>query len=76
MVKIEKIPGYSLKKLKKQVKKTKEVLALLETELEKRQIQNQHDEIDNLEEHLEQANSSIMSLGNIFSLLKSDNRKS
>ena len=76
MVKTEKIPTYSLKKLRKQVKKTKETLALLEAELKKRQLEQQHDEIEHLEDYMEQANSSILSLGSILSMLKNDNKKS
>ncbi len=75
MVKTEKIPTYSLKKLRKQVRKTKETLILLETELEKRQLEQQHDEIEHLEVHLEQASSSLLSLGNIFTALKGQDKE-
>ena len=75
MVKVEKIPTYSLKKLKKQVKKTREILALLEAELEERKLGKQHDEIDQLEDHLEHAGASLLSLAGLMDLLKGDDKQ-
>lgn len=74
MVKIEKIPTYSLKKLKKQVKKTRKVLALLEAELEERKVENQHEAIDNLEEHLDHAGASLLSIAGLMTLLKGEEK--
>ena len=75
MVKVEKIPTYSLKKLKKQLKKTREVLALLEAELEERKLENQHEAIDHLEDHLEHAGASLLSLTGLVDILKGNDKK-
>lgn len=72
MVKVEKIPTYSLNKLKKQVKKTRETLALLEAELEERKLENQHDAIDHLEDHLDHAGASLLSLTGLVAMLRGD----
>jgi|GEM_PF-6924130 len=69
MVKVEKIPSYSLKKLEKQVKKTRAVLALLEAEIEDRKTESQHEAIDQLEDRLDNAGASLISLAGLMSLL-------
>ncbi|NVJ97195.1 MAG: hypothetical protein HWE25_03525 [Alphaproteobacteria bacterium] len=53
-------------KLKKRVIKTRELLDDLEAELEKRELERQHDEVDDLEEHLNVADSSILDLTGII----------
>lgn len=61
------------KKLKKRVKKTRELLDDLEAELHKREEERQHDEIDDLQEHMNVADKSILSLtGIIKSVLSKD----
>jgi 5-bromo-4-chloroindolyl phosphate hydrolysis protein len=72
MVKIEKIPAYTYKELKKQVKKTRIILDLLESELEERSLEKQHDEVDCLDKHLDNAGVSLRSLVKLMSLLKSE----
>lgn len=44
----------STKKLKKLIKATKVTLNELQVELEKRKLDNQHSEIDHLEDHMEE----------------------
>ncbi|MBL4602785.1 MAG: hypothetical protein JKY84_08570 [Emcibacteraceae bacterium] len=44
----------STKKLKKLIKQTKLTLNELQEELDKRKIDNQHSEIDHLEDHMEE----------------------
>lgn len=58
-------------KLKKRVLKTRELLDELEAELHKREEERQHEEIDDLEEHLDVADSSILSLTGIIKNLLS-----
>lgn len=53
-------------KLKKRVKKTRELLDELEAELEQRELERQHDEVDDLEEHMDAADSSILDLTGII----------
>lgn len=61
------------KKLKKRVKKTRELLDDLEAELHKREEERQHEEIDDLQEHMNVADRSILSLtGIIKSVLSKD----
>ena len=61
------------KKLKKRIKKTRELLDDLEAELHKREEERQHEEIDDLQEHMNVADSSILSLtGIIKNLLSKD----
>ena len=58
----EDLKELSYKKLKKRVKKTRKLLDVLETELKKRKLDRQHDEVDHLEEHLDVADHSILNL--------------
>lgn len=44
----------STKKLKKLIKRTKETLSELQEEMDKRKLDNQHSEIDHLEDHMEE----------------------
>ncbi|SDE10461.1 MULTISPECIES: hypothetical protein [Kordiimonas] len=54
------------KKLKKRVKKTRKLLDALEAELEARELERQHHEVDDLEEHMDAADSSILDLTGII----------
>lgn len=61
------------KKLKKRVKKTRELLDDLEAELKSRELERQHESIDHLQEHLNVADNSILSLtGVIKAMLTKD----
>jgi|TARA_R110002096_G_scaffold266710_1_gene460337 hypothetical protein len=44
----------STKKLKKLIKRTNATLSELQEEMEKRKLDNQHSEIDHLEDHMEE----------------------
>ena len=44
----------STKKLKKLIKRTKATLNELQEEMDKRKLDNQHSEIDHLEDHMEE----------------------
>lgn len=54
------------KKLKKRIKKTRDLLDDLETELKNRELERQHDGVDDLDEHLNIADHSILSLTGII----------
>ncbi|MEX0298531.1 MAG: hypothetical protein AB3N28_05640 [Kordiimonas sp.] len=61
------------KKLKKRIKQTRELLDALEAELESRVLERQHDGVDDLDEHLNVADNSILSLtGIIRSVMSKD----
>lgn len=61
------------KKLKKRIKKTRDLLDDLEAELKSRELERQHEGIDDLDEHLNIADHSILSLtGIIKSVLSKD----
>jgi len=60
-------------KLKKRVKETRELLDDLEAELETRELERQHEGIDDMDEHLNIADNSIRSLtGIIRSIISKD----
>jgi flagellin-specific chaperone FliS len=60
-------------KLKKRIKKTRELLDDLEAEMKNRKLERQHDGVDDLDEHLNIADSSILSLtGIIKSVMSKD----
>lgn len=58
----EDLTELSYKKLKKRVKKTRDLLDSLETELKKRKLDRQHDDVEHMEEYLDVADSSILNL--------------
>lgn len=57
----------STKKLKKLIKATKVTLNELQEELEKRKLDNQHSEIDHLEDHMDEVEHGF---SNFMALLK------
>lgn len=59
------------KKLRKRVEKTRKLLDQLEAELEKRELERQHEQVDDLEEHLNIADSSILNLTGVIKNLLS-----
>lgn len=62
------------KKLKKRIQQTRELLDVLEAELENRQLERQHEGVDELHEHLNIADNSILSLTSIIRKLLSDEK--
>ena len=62
------------KKLKKRIQQTRDLLDALEAELESRELERQHDCIDHLDEHLNVADSSILSLTSIIKRIISQNK--
>ncbi len=57
----------STKKLKKLISRTKGTLAGLQEELKRRKLDDQHSEIDHLEDHIDEADHN---LSNFVSFLK------
>lgn len=69
----EDLTELSYRKLKKRVKNTRDLLDSLEAELKKRKMDRQHDDVDKMEEYLDAADSSILSLtGQIKKLMTGD----
>lgn len=61
-------------KLKKRIKKTRELLDELEAEMESRKLERQHDGVDDLDEQFDVADSSILSLTGIIRKVLSDDK--
>lgn len=62
------------KKLKKRIQQTRALLDALEAELENRELERQHDGVEDLDEHLNVADSSILSLTGIIRKVMSDDK--
>lgn len=62
------------KKLKKRIKKTRELLDELEAEMESRTLERQHDGVDDLDEQFDVADSSILSLTGIIRKVMSQDK--
>lgn len=69
----EELNELKTKMLKKRIKQTRDLLDALEAELESRVLERQHDGVDDLDEHLNVADNSILSLtGIIRSVMSKD----
>jgi len=62
----------STKKLKKLIKQTKVTLNQLQVEMSKRKLDNQHSEIDHLEDHMEEVEHGF---SNFMAFLKDTRNK-
>ncbi len=64
----------STKKLKKLISRTEKTLAKLQEELEKRNLDDQHSEIDHLEEHIDEAEHSLANFVTFLKEILADKR--
>jgi len=71
----EDLSSLSHKKLKKLIKETREILDDLTHEMAKRKLDKQHDEIDHMEEHFEDAAHNLSNLKNFIQKAFSEIRK-
>ena len=69
------LSSLSHKKLKKLIKETQEILNDLTKEMAKRKLDQQHDEIDHMEEHFEDAAHNLSNLKNFIQKAFSEMRK-
>ncbi|MEL6479546.1 MAG: hypothetical protein AAFR17_19645, partial [Pseudomonadota bacterium] len=66
------LTAISTENLRKLIGSTEETLAELKDELDRREEQAQHDEIDNLEHHMQNAELSLQSIRDFFAMLVAD----
>ena len=69
------LTAISTENLRNLIGSTEETLAELKDELDRREEEAQHDEIEDLEKHMENAELSLQTIRDFFALLIADLRK-
>ena len=72
---MKKIESLSKKRLKKLIKETEKTLSKLNKEVIRREQANQNDEIDDLEQHMENAEGSLKSIRGFLAILSDELHK-
>ncbi|WP_138380816.1 hypothetical protein [Luteithermobacter gelatinilyticus] len=70
------LSSLSNKKLKKMIADTEEMLAMMKEELKRRKLANQHEEVEHLEDHMNEAEHRMASLKTFLTALFKEMKKS
>ncbi|MFC7048542.1 hypothetical protein [Emcibacter nanhaiensis] len=69
------ISKLSNKKLKKLISDTEEMLVLMKEELKERELRSQHEEVEHLEEHMDEAQNRLGNLKTFLTTLFQEMKK-